>query len=240
MPRIAEPDGTALTGSPKRMPPIVVTTRVMRAITFFATRFVTRFATLFATFMAMSVAVLVAASNPTSTSDRVGVAAAAASNSDSVSTPPPAHDRAFWWSIAKQRYAVPDGESAAALAQELSGLLGSPDPDAMGGPQDDCECGRRAKVSPLCLHDLGRTFATRAASGGYPMPMLTDILGHSSMETTSVLRAYEPSATGGCWRLWTWTRPHQAQGHRKGHSQPVLARTARPAPCGSQRKSVIL
>jgi integrase len=45
--------------------------------------------------------------------------------------------------------------------------------------------GRRAKVAPFCIHDLRRTFATRAASGGYPMSMLKDVLGHSSMETTS-------------------------------------------------------
>jgi integrase len=45
--------------------------------------------------------------------------------------------------------------------------------------------GRRAKVAPFCVHDLRRTFATRAASGGYPMSMLKEVLGHSSMETTS-------------------------------------------------------
>jgi integrase len=35
------------------------------------------------------------------------------------------------------------------------------------------------------VHDLQRTFATRAASAVYPMPMLKDVLGHSSLETTS-------------------------------------------------------
>ena len=39
------------------------------------------------------------------------------------------HDRAFWQMIAKQHYAVPQGESADALAHELSALLGSPDPE---------------------------------------------------------------------------------------------------------------
>ena len=39
------------------------------------------------------------------------------------------HDRAFWWAIARNKYAVPEGESADALAVELSGLLGSPDPE---------------------------------------------------------------------------------------------------------------
>jgi hypothetical protein len=39
------------------------------------------------------------------------------------------HDRAFWQSVAKNDYAVPSNDSAAALANELSSLLGSPDPE---------------------------------------------------------------------------------------------------------------
>ena len=39
------------------------------------------------------------------------------------------HDREFWRSIAKNKYAVPASESADALARELSALLGSPDPE---------------------------------------------------------------------------------------------------------------
>jgi hypothetical protein len=39
------------------------------------------------------------------------------------------HDRAFWQSIAKSKYAVPEGESADALAHELGALLASPDPE---------------------------------------------------------------------------------------------------------------
>jgi uncharacterized protein DUF2785 len=39
------------------------------------------------------------------------------------------HDRAFWQAIARNKYAVPEGESADALAGELSGLLASPDPE---------------------------------------------------------------------------------------------------------------
>jgi hypothetical protein len=45
------------------------------------------------------------------------------------SIPAPAHDRAFWQSIAKNHYSIPQGESADALAPELSALLGSPDPE---------------------------------------------------------------------------------------------------------------
>jgi hypothetical protein len=39
------------------------------------------------------------------------------------------HDRAFWQQIGKNKYAVPQGESADALAHELSALLASPDPE---------------------------------------------------------------------------------------------------------------
>jgi hypothetical protein len=39
------------------------------------------------------------------------------------------HDRAFWRAIANNKYAVPEHESADALAQELGGVLGSPDPE---------------------------------------------------------------------------------------------------------------
>jgi hypothetical protein len=39
------------------------------------------------------------------------------------------HDREFWRSIAKNKYAVPASESADSLAPQLSALLGSPDPE---------------------------------------------------------------------------------------------------------------
>jgi hypothetical protein len=39
------------------------------------------------------------------------------------------HDRSFWQAIAKNKYAVPEHESADALARELSTLLASPDPE---------------------------------------------------------------------------------------------------------------
>jgi Protein of unknown function (DUF2785) len=41
----------------------------------------------------------------------------------------PEHDRAFWQGIAKNHYAVPSSESANVLANELSSLLASPDPE---------------------------------------------------------------------------------------------------------------
>lgn len=39
------------------------------------------------------------------------------------------HDREFWRSIAKNHYAIPAGQEAFPLARELSGYLGSPDPE---------------------------------------------------------------------------------------------------------------
>ena len=41
----------------------------------------------------------------------------------------PAHDKAFWREIAKNRYAVPGGERAFPLARELGAALASPDPE---------------------------------------------------------------------------------------------------------------
>src|SRR5258708_14178430 len=51
------------------------------------------------------------------------------------STPPqdmrekPAHDREVWRAVAKNKYAIPGGESAFPLIRELSGYLGSSDPE---------------------------------------------------------------------------------------------------------------
>jgi hypothetical protein len=39
------------------------------------------------------------------------------------------HDKAYWQAIAKNKYNVPEHESADALAREMSGLLASPDPE---------------------------------------------------------------------------------------------------------------
>src|SRR5258708_8404239 len=41
----------------------------------------------------------------------------------------PLHDREFWRAIAKNRYAVPDGQPVFPLLRELSGYLGSKDPE---------------------------------------------------------------------------------------------------------------
>jgi hypothetical protein len=43
--------------------------------------------------------------------------------------PKPAHDKTFWRAIAANKYQVPPEETPFALAQELSGYLGSPDPE---------------------------------------------------------------------------------------------------------------
>lgn len=41
----------------------------------------------------------------------------------------PSHDRQFWRDIAKNKYAVPQGQSPFILAQELSSYFASPDPE---------------------------------------------------------------------------------------------------------------
>lgn len=46
---------------------------------------------------------------------------------------PPAHDRAFWSALAAKDFAVPEGESAAALALEAADFLSSPDPALRDG-----------------------------------------------------------------------------------------------------------
>ena len=46
---------------------------------------------------------------------------------------PPAHDRAFWTGLAAKEFAVPAGESAAALSLEVADLLASPDPALRDG-----------------------------------------------------------------------------------------------------------
>ena len=46
---------------------------------------------------------------------------------------PAAHDKAFWTGLAGKEFAVPEGESAAALALEAADLLSSPDPALRDG-----------------------------------------------------------------------------------------------------------
>ena len=41
----------------------------------------------------------------------------------------PPHEKSFWREIAKNRYAVPEGEAVFPLARELGGALASPDPE---------------------------------------------------------------------------------------------------------------
>lgn len=46
---------------------------------------------------------------------------------------PPVHDRTFWTGLAAKDFAVPEGESAGALALEAADLLSSPDPALRDG-----------------------------------------------------------------------------------------------------------
>jgi integrase len=43
---------------------------------------------------------------------------------------------------------------------------------------------KRAKIAPLCVHDLRRTFGTRCAVAGMPLPQLQMIMGHHSPTVT--------------------------------------------------------
>lgn len=51
----------------------------------------------------------------------------------SAAAQPTAHDRAFWTALATKEFAVPEGESAGALALEAADLLSSPDPALRDG-----------------------------------------------------------------------------------------------------------
>jgi integrase len=43
---------------------------------------------------------------------------------------------------------------------------------------------KRAKIEPLCVHDFRRTFGTRCAIAGMPLPQLQAIMGHHSPTVT--------------------------------------------------------
>jgi len=73
------------------------------------------------------------------------------------STEQKGHDREFWRAIAKNHYAIPAGQEAFPLVQELSGYLGSTDPEL----RDDLAysmvavwIGRQKKLSPEQLTTL--------------------------------------------------------------------------------------
>src|SRR5437867_12258385 len=60
----------------------------------------------------------------------VGVAAAPqAAKGQGTANSQSNHGREFWRAIAKNHYAIPTGQEAFPLARELSGYLGSPDPE---------------------------------------------------------------------------------------------------------------
>lgn len=46
------------------------------------------------------------------------------------------------------------------------------------------DAAKRAGLDPFCVHDLRRTFGTRCATAGMPLPQLQRILGHQSAEIT--------------------------------------------------------
>jgi hypothetical protein len=56
-----------------------------------------------------------------------------ASASRQPSAPAAVHDTAFWHAIIQRDYAPPEGVAAGQLSDELSALLGSPDPEQRDG-----------------------------------------------------------------------------------------------------------
>lgn len=81
---------------------------------------------------------------------------------------PAGHDRSFWRAIAKNRFEVPAGESADTLVVELSGLLGSPDPEL----RDDFAYSiaaawiyRDRRVSDKVLHELLKSWSANLQAG---------------------------------------------------------------------------
>ena len=78
------------------------------------------------------------------------------------------HDREFWRAIAKNHYAIPAGQEAFPLVQELSGYLGSTDPEL----RDDLAysmvavwIGRQKKLSPEQLTTLVEEWQGNLRSG---------------------------------------------------------------------------
>ena len=59
----------------------------------------------------------------------VGIACVSEARGQGATTGQSGHDREYWRQIAKNHYAVPPGQDAFSLARELSGYLGSPDPE---------------------------------------------------------------------------------------------------------------
>jgi Protein of unknown function (DUF2785) len=96
--------------------------------------------------------------------------------------PGPLHDRAFWRRIVEKEYAVPEGESAGALVRELSGYLGSPDPelrDEFGYGIPAAWIGEQQRLSPAELRDLVRQWTPNLRAG----------LGESGTDTV-LLRSF--------------------------------------------------
>jgi Protein of unknown function (DUF2785) len=77
------------------------------------------------------------------------------------------HDREFWRSIAKNHFAIPDGQPIFPLLQELSGLLASPDPelrDELAYTIID-QWVRHQDVSPADLNTLTDAWRANLRSG---------------------------------------------------------------------------
>jgi uncharacterized protein DUF2785 len=63
----------------------------------------------------------------------IGIAGASDARGQGTTTGPKGHEREYWRQMAKNHYAIPSGQEVFPLARELSGYLGSPDPQLRDG-----------------------------------------------------------------------------------------------------------
>src|SRR5882724_136948 len=78
------------------------------------------------------------------------------------------HDRQFWRDIAKNHYAIPQGQQVFSLVRELSGYLGSPDPelrDDLAYSILDVWIVHRNQLSATELNSLESEWATNLRAG---------------------------------------------------------------------------
>jgi integrase len=74
---------------------------------------------------------------------------------------------------------------------------------------------KKAEIAPVTNHDLRRTFGTRCAEAGMPMPTLQKLMGHSNIQTTATfyLHVSEESGTAALTAVRRGERPGE-QGNK--------------------------
>jgi len=104
------------------------------------------------------------------------------------------HDVEFWRQIARNNYALPEGESAGALLLELSSLLGSPDPeqrDTLGYEIAARWIYSKELLSPAELRALGALWTANLKAGIGSTGDDSVLLRSFSALNLSVLAAYD-------------------------------------------------